>query len=271
MNIKKHLLLLLTVFVGGTLFATGTSEESGADPLVVGMELQYPPFEFSDTSGRPSGVSVDLARAFGEYLGRPVEIRNIEWTGLIPALRTGSVDVVISSMTITEERDEQIDFSIPYVQSGLSLLAGTDSPVQGESDLNDPDVVIAVKSGTTGALTAQEKFSEAEIRVFDTVSACVLEVAQGKADVFIYDALTVYENWSNNSDTTRPILDPIEGTFGYWGAGFPEGSPLREEMNAFIVEYRQSGGFDDLAETYLNDIRVLFVEEGIPFFFDVEG
>ena len=271
MNIKKFMLVLLTVFVGGTLFATGAQEEAGEEPLVVGMELQYPPFEFSDTDGNPSGVSVEMAQAFGDYLGRPVEIRNIEWTGLIPALRTGSVDVVISSMTITEERDEQIDFSIPYVQSGLSLLVNQESPVNVPADLADDNVVIAVKSGTTGAITAQERYSQADIRVFDTVSACVLEVAQGKADAFIYDPLTVYENWQNNEATTRPVFQAIDGTFGYWGAGFPEGSALQEDMNAVIREYRSNGGFDRLAETYLSDMRQLFEEEGIPFFFDVQS
>lgn len=269
MGQKKLMLLLLTVFVGGTLFATGHQEE-GVEPLVVGMELQFPPFEMTDPNGEPTGISVDIAYAFGEYLGRPVEIRNIEWTGLIPALRTGGVDVVISSMTITPERDEQIDFSIPYVQAGLTLLVSTDSTVRGEADLNDSGIVLAVKSGTTGSITAQEKFPNAEIRVFDTVAACVLEVAQGKADAFIYDALTVYENWRNNPATTRPVFESIEGTFGYWGAGLPEGSDLKPEIDAFIREFRRNGGFDRLAATYLGDIQSVFEEEGVAFFFDVE-
>jgi len=270
MGQKKLLLLLLTVFVGGTLFATGMAEDSETEPLIVGMELQFPPFEMTDPNGEPTGISVDMAYAFGEYLGRPVEIRNIEWTGLIPALRTGSVDIVISSMTITPERDEQIDFSIPYVQAGLTLLVSADSPVQGEDDLNESGIVLAVKSGTTGAITAQEKFPNAEIRVFDTVTACVLEVAQGKADAFIYDALTVYENWQNNPDTTRPVFQSIEGTFGDWGAGLPEGSDLKPEIDAFIREFRRNGGFDRLGEKYLGDIQAVFEEEGVSFFFDIE-
>ena len=268
----KQLLLTITIFlIAFGISAGGGTETNGATPLIVGMELQYPPFEFSDPDGNPSGISVDMAMAFGEYLGRPVEIRNIEWTGLIPALRTGSVDIVISSMTITSERDEQIDFSIPYAQSGLTLLVHVDSPVTQQADLLEPDIVLAVKSGTTGALTARDMFPQAEIRVFDTVSACVLEVSQGKADAFIYDALTVYENWRNNAETTRPVFQALDGTFGYWGAGFQEGSDLRNEMDAFIREFRSDGGFDALAEVYLADIKSVFEEESVPFFFDVEG
>ena len=95
--------------------------------LRVGMELAYPPFEMTDTQGNPAGFSVDLARALASYLGREVEIRNTPFDGLIPALKTGSIDLIISSMTATDERAKSIAFSTPYLHTGLALLAGTDT------------------------------------------------------------------------------------------------------------------------------------------------
>jgi polar amino acid transport system substrate-binding protein len=259
-------ILIITLAIAG--FAGSSSETEG--PLRVGMELQFPPFETADASGNPIGVSVDIANAFGEYLGRDVEIENIAWAGLIPAVRTGSIDVIISSMTITEEREEQVDFSIPYLYSGLSLLVAVDSPVEGYSDLDSSSVVIAVKSGTTGAILARENYPNAEIRSFEDVAACVLEVAQGKADVFIYDPLTVYENHKNNPDTTRVILESIPGTDSGWGFAFNEDSDaLREQANDFIREYRANGGFDALGDKWLSDIKAVFEEQGVPFFFAV--
>ena len=200
-----------------------------------------------------------------------MEIRNIEWTGLIPALRTGSIDMIISSMTITEERRESVDFSAPYAQSGLTLLVNRNSPIETPADLERPGIVLAVKSGTTGALVARDNYPNAQLRLFDTTAACVLEVAQGKADAFIYDALTVYQNWSNHSDTTRVVLDAIPGTFGYWGAALQKGSPLVDEFNTFLREFRGQGGFDRLSGTYLNELKAAFDEMGVPFFFDIDG
>ena len=67
--------------------------------LVVGMEMSYPPFEMLDSSGQPAGVSVDMARAMGQYLNRRVRFENIPFDGLIPSLKTGKIDVIISSLT----------------------------------------------------------------------------------------------------------------------------------------------------------------------------
>ena len=70
-------------------------------PLRVGMELSYPPFEMRDESGAPSGVSVEIARALGDSLGRAVDIQNLPFDGLIPALKTSKIDLILSSMTAT--------------------------------------------------------------------------------------------------------------------------------------------------------------------------
>src|SRR5271166_6466454 len=91
--------------------------------LVIGMELAFPPFEMLDSSGQPAGVSVDMAHAMGQYLNRPVRIENIPFDGLIPSLKTGKIDVIISSMTVTEDRKKSIDFTDPYLKMGLAILA----------------------------------------------------------------------------------------------------------------------------------------------------
>jgi len=89
-----------------TFFLTvlGFMAAQADDPLRVGMELSYPPFEMTDEQGEPMGVSVEIAKALSESLDRPLEILNIPFQGLIPALRTGKIDLIISSMTRTEQR-----------------------------------------------------------------------------------------------------------------------------------------------------------------------
>ncbi len=115
-----------------------------AEPLRVGMELSYPPFEMTDTTGRPAGVSVRLAEALAADLGRSLVIENIAFDGLIPALKTKKIDCIISSMTATPERARSIAFSEPYLKTGLALLVGASSPVESAADLDTPGRVVAV-------------------------------------------------------------------------------------------------------------------------------
>ena len=108
---------------------------SAEEPLIVGMELEYPPFEFVNENGVNDGVSVQLAKALAESLERPLEIKNIKFDALITALKTGSIDLIISSMTATDERRKSINFSDPYVTTGLAMLVPIDSEIEGVEDL----------------------------------------------------------------------------------------------------------------------------------------
>ena len=201
--LTRILALLVIVAAPAAVHAVGP-------PLRVGMELSYPPFEMTDPQGRPAGVSVSLAKALAAHLGRELVVENIAFDGLIPALKTGKIDCIISSMTATPERARSIAFSEPYLKTGLALLVGAKSPVQSAGDLDVAGRVIAVKKGTTGHQFAATSIKKARLLVLDKESAAVMEVAQGKADAFIYDSLSVYQNHKRHPDTTRPILKPFQ-------------------------------------------------------------
>lgn len=240
--------------------------------LKVGMELAYPPFETKDDAGNPTGVSVDFAQALGDYLGRPVEIDNIAWDGLIPALQTGQVDVVISSMTITADRQTQIDFSKPYAKALLAILANKNSGVTTVDDLNQPGKTVAVKLGSTGDLYAQAHLPAAQITELADESACVTEVAQGKADAFIYDQLTIYRDQQANPTTTTAIFVPFQDV-EYWGVGVKkDNTALLNSVNAFIDKFYADNGFDALTAKYLSQEKLAFDQLGFPWFFtDVDN
>jgi polar amino acid transport system substrate-binding protein len=235
--------------------------------LVVGMELQYPPFETTDEKGNPTGISVDIAMKLGEYLGRSVRIENTSYSGLIPALQSKKIDIILSSMTITDKRKESIDFSDPYAQANLALLIANGSAVQSSADLV-AGRKIAVKKGTTAHVYSEEHFKDAEVLVFDTEGACILEVITGKADVFIYDQMSIYKAWKTNPDTTRANLEPFAANPENWGIGLRKGEDaFRGQINAFIKESKGNGFFGSLADKYLKDMKAVFDELKIPFFF----
>lgn len=237
-----------------------------AEPLRVGMELSYPPFEMTDQQGRPAGVSVKLAEALGKHLGRPVIIENIAFDGLIPALKAGHVDCVISSMTATPERAKSIAFSEPYLKTGLALLIADRSPVQSAADLDTAGRVVAVKQGTTGQQWAATALKQASVLVLDTEAAAVLEVLQGRADAFIYDSMSVYTNHQKHLGKTRAALAPFREES--WAVGLRQGNDgLRRQVNEFLAKFRTDGGFEKLGDEFLAEQKAYFKEHAIPFYF----
>ena len=235
-----------------------------SNTLRVGMELTYPPFETQDAAGEPDGVSVKLADALAANLGRPVKIVPMEFSGLIPALKSGSVDIVISSMTATDERRQSIDFSEPYAFTGLALLVGKNSTVQSIDDLKKPGSRVAIKSATTSEAWAAKNLPEAKRAAFSDDAACVLEVAQGRADAFIYDQLSILRYQRKNPDTTRAILKPF--TEESWAIGIAKGNPeLLGKANAFLAKFRAEGRLEKLAERYLSEEKKALTAQGIPF------
>ncbi|MGF1657010.1 MAG: transporter substrate-binding domain-containing protein [Verrucomicrobiales bacterium] len=235
-------------------------------PLVVGMELAYPPFEMVDERGQPAGISVEIAEALGQFLGRKVVVRNTAFDGLIPALRTGAVDVVISSMTATEERARAIDFSDPYLKTGLAILTQAGSPADNIWNFNVPEARVAVKKGTTGHVFVQQHMDKAQVLVFDRENAAILEVAQGKADAFLYDQMSILQHHLRHVDSTKMILQPFQEE--NWAVGIQKGNDeLRLQVNAFLAEFREQGGFEKLVDKYFAEQRAIFDQHGVPFIF----
>ncbi len=266
---KKFLTVFMLVAIVSLVLAACTSESSSNGPLVVAMELAYPPFETKDANGNPEGVSVDFAKAFGEYIGREVKIENISWDGLIPSLETRKADMVVSSMTITEDRQKTVDFSIPYANAMLAILTNKNSDIKSVEDLNKEGKKVAVKIGSTGFNYANNNLKNAEIISLADESACVTEVSQGKADGFIYDQLTIYRDWQNNLETTAAVFIPFQDV-DKWGVAVKKGNTeLLDKINEFIEKYTKEGGFDKLTEKYLSKEKKAFDELGFKWFFDL--
>jgi polar amino acid transport system substrate-binding protein len=265
---KKRLqfssLLQSAVLLAVVWLAGGCARE--VKHLTVGMELNYPPFEMVDSNGAPAGISAEMAWELGQFLGKSVDIQNIPFDGLIPALKTGKIDLILSSMTSTPERAQSIDFSNPYLHTGLCLLVGKGSAIQSERDLDRPGVTVAVKQGTTGQSYARDHLKSARVLVLDKEDACVLEVVQGKADAFIFDQMSVLKHSQQHKDTTRALLTPFQQEA--WAIGIRKGNDsLREQVNRFLEQARTNGSFEKLGEKYLSHEKLEFRQQGIPFIF----
>ena len=260
----RFVLVFLLVLV--TAWPGARADDKAGAPLIIGMELNYPPFEMTDASGNPSGVGVEMALALAAYLHRPLQIENMPFEGLIPALKTGRIELIISSMTATAERAKSIDFSDPYLSTGLAILTKKNSPIQSIADVDKPGVIVTVKTGTTAKTYTDTHFHNATILPLEQDTACALEVVQGRADAFLYDQMSIYQFAKKNPDTTRGLLEPFQKES--WAIGIQKGNTaLETEVNAFLKDFKAHQGFDKLGDKYLKDDKDAFKKMGFPFYF----
>jgi len=260
---------LISLVLSLALLVVGCSPKpspSAGLPLVVGMELNYPPFEMTDVSGKPSGLSVELAQKLADSLHRPLKIENISFDGLIPALLTKKIDLILSSLTVTPERSKVITFSQPYARIGLALLTRKDPTLLKADDLNRPDRTLVTKRGTSGHLAAERLFPKAKKLVVDKDAAAYLEISQGKADAFLYDQLSVARAHQRYPNSTQALLTSLQEES--WAIGLRSAdSTLRLQINTFLATFRNQGGFQTLSAHYLAPEEALFRQAGIPFIF----
>lgn len=225
--------------------------------LIVGMELAYPPFEMSDKNGNPSGFSVEFIQKFASENNLTLKIKNIAWDGLIPALKTKKIDLIISSMTITKERLKSIDFSDSYLKTKLAILTSKNSNIKTLKDLDGK--IIALKLGTSGHLYAQKYLKNSTLNIFDSENTAVLEVLQGKADAFFYDQLSIYKINQKNKDKTKAIFDVFGNQEESWGIAIrKDENILKEKLNNFIRKSKEDGYLDYLKEKYLKELKDKF-------------
>lgn len=216
--------------------------------LKVGLSPDFAPFEYLDDQGTIVGFDVELARALGKEMGMEVQIENMGFDGLIPALQSGNIDIVMSGMAITEERKQSILFSEPYYHSGLVMVVTEESTdVQGVENLKGKKV--GAQIGSTGALYAH-KIDGATAKDFNQTSDMFIELKNGGIDAVVSDLPVVQYFLKSEEGKGYKIVGElleIENT----GIGIdPNQKELAEKINLALKKIKESGEYDTIYEKW---------------------
>lgn len=242
-------LFSVLLLVGGCGGEKKEAAKEGPKALNVGCTADFAPFEFQDVSGKEySGFDMDLIRAVGKEMGREVKIQNISFDGLVPALDAGNVDVVISGMTITEERKQKVAFSKPYYQSGLTVVVKKDNnAIQGFKDLEGKSV--AVQIGTTGANEAR-KIKDAKVKEFNSSADTFIELRAGGVDAVVNDRPVNDYYLVQSGDQGAKVLKEVLTAEDYGIAVHKKNEALVKEIDAALDKVRASGEYDKIYEKW---------------------
>lgn len=185
---KRALIVLLSIIVVAGVFARGGSEseaDSGMMKIVVATDATWPPMEFLNADKEIVGYDIDLMRAIAEAAGFEVEFENTAWDGIFAGLASNLYDAVISSVTITEDRQKNMDFSDWYINAGQVLIVA--QSLSGVENLGDMDgMTVGAQIGTTGAFAIDDA-AGVELATFDELGLAIAALANGQIDGVVAD------------------------------------------------------------------------------------
>lgn len=228
---------------------THLDEIKAAGKIVMGTSADYPPYEFHKTvDGKDKivGWEIEMAEEIAKDLGVKLEIKESAFDNLIADLTAKKVDFVLSAMTITDKRKENIDFSEPYWQGGQSILVLKEKAGQYKTAADFKGKTIGVQLGTTGEEEAK-KIEGAKVKPVDKFEATILDLLAGKVDAVVC-GYTVGKNYEKNNPKLSLV---VELSSELNGVAFRKGDKeLVAAVNASLKQLTGDGRLEKLVQKY---------------------
>jgi ABC-type amino acid transport substrate-binding protein len=225
-----------------------TASSGGGEPLTVGSDIPYPPFE-QGKPGHYTGFDIELIEAIAEKMGRTAEVQDTSFETIFRDVGQGKFEAVISAATITPEREKAVDFSNPYYLSEQAVLVKEGSEIKSLSDLEGKTV--GVQQGTTGQELAKEKANASEVRPFPEGPDAVNALKAGTVEAVVIDAPVAQDAVEKSGGIEIAEKVPTEEEYGIAvGQGETE---LLEEINTGLKEVEGDGTY---AKIYKKWFRV---------------
>ena len=254
---KKVFMLLMAMVMVVMMAGCGGGEKKAAQApkvLKVGTEPTFAPFEFQKEGSKEfDGFDMDLIRAIGKQLNMKVEILNMGFDALIPAINAGNIDLAIAGMSITPDRQKAVDMSDPYYVSGLVVVVGKDNAtVKSVNDLGNKG--IAVQIGTTGAERAA-KVPGAKVKNFNTNAEVFLELKNKGVEAVIIDkpVAEYFLATGGGKDFAKIVGDTMEAES--YGISLKKNSPLTKEINKALLDLKKNGEYDKLYAKWFGAVK----------------
>ena len=253
-------LLAALLAIAGIADAQGTLETvKKRGKLIAGVKTDFPPFGYVDAGGQNLGFDVDVAHLFAKALfndDNQVELVAVTSGNRIPFLQSGKIDIIIATVTITDDRKQVVEFSDPYFLSGSLLLVPKASPVKGLEDLAGKTV--AVVQGAIQDKDVEQLQPKANRIKFGKVSEAVLAVKGGRADAYAHDDVLVLTLVKENADLKaagKPFMPRP------YGIAVRKGDiDFIKWVNGELARMRRDGTYDRLWKKYFADVEANLVK-----------
>lgn len=231
----------------GTSSSAPAQDNGSMKEYVVGLDATYAPLEYEE-NGQVVGFSPDILHAIAENQGIKLRLVNTPWEGIFTTLESGDRDVLSSSITMTPERRQSMDFSDPYFEATQMIAVNqTETGINSFNDLKDR--MVSVQSGTTGDLTMQKLQGEQSrnIKRFDVMPLALKELLNGGVHASVGDNAVMQNFVNNNPDAKlRTFIDDTAFEKEFYGFAVSKGrdDDLLAKLNAGLAAIKADGTYD---------------------------
>ncbi|MHC1550868.1 ABC transporter substrate-binding protein [Phyllobacterium sp. K27] len=243
-------LLLFTAIIVAYTSAAGAQD---APVIRIATEGAYPPFNTLNSDGTLTGLDVDMANALCEEMKAKCTIVAQDWDGIIPGLMASKYDAIIASMSITEDRKKQIDFTNKYYTTPLAVAVPNDSTLAGVAIADMKDKTVGAQAGTTQANYATDVYGKAgvDVKLYPTQDEAAADMTNGRIDALISDKFVVVDWLNNAGKDCCKMLGDVPGTETEAGIGIRKGDDaLREKFNKAIDAIVANGTHKKIVAKY---------------------
>lgn len=229
--------------------AADTTNTADGGTLRMGTNATFPPYETVDDKNNVVGIDPDIAQAVADKLGMKLEIINMEFESLIPALSADQIDIVFAGMTVDPERAEQVDFTISYATGIQAIIVPEDSTIATVEDLKDKKV--GVQTGTTGDMYCTDDLGEDHVQRFESGVVATQALVNGQIDAVVIDNEPAKAYVEANQGLK--ILD-TEYTVEDYAAAVKKGNTeLLDQVNKALEELKADGTLDQIIANYIHE------------------
>ena len=243
---KKAIFSLLSIL---TLLLSACYDKKPEEALRFGLNADYPPFEYYE-NGKIKGFDIDLAELISKELNKKAVFENMQFSTLLGALQSGSLDAVISTLTITEERKKNFDFSNSYYIERLAMVYPKNKPLTSKAKLAKKK--IACQLGTTMEIWLKKHVPDAKISTMDNNSQAIEALKAGHVEGVLLDSIQAQAFSQKNSALFYSEI--ARSDLGY-GIGLKKGSPLKEKINTALQTLEGNGELDKLKKKWFGSSK----------------
>ena len=214
-----------------------------AGALVIATDATYPPLEYVDDNSKIVGFDIDLANEIAKGLGVSAQIKNVSFDKIFDALKAGDVDVIISSVTITAERQKEMLFSTPYLNAGQILVVASDSSIAEVNDLKGKTV--GVQADTTSQKEALKYTEKSLVKSYADYTLAERDLIAGKIQAIVVDYPAGVEMAKNSKGQLKVVGKPFTSEF--YGVAVAKGrNGLLSAIDGVIASLKKTGRLSQL-------------------------